>query len=397
MSQNEIFLIFLRYCLADKAEVPSVVSHINWKTLLKFAQKQAIAGIFAHKILEDNEQLHRASSFLSNRPSEDDVMDWMGVLTLIKNRNIEANKLCVKTTSNFSHEGFETCVLKGQGNNLLYPNFYIRTSGDIDIWTLPKLSLKQKLADESGFWKRLVLSDRMITFNYVRKLFPKAKFKCHHIEFNVWKNIPVEVHFYPMYLENFFSNKTLQSFFRNQRNIQFSHKVMLPETTEEVSIPTPFFNAIYQLTHINVHLLIEGIGLRQFVDYYYVLKHTPKEDHAAIRRLLYKMNLSKLAAAVLWIETEVLGLSSEYIYIEPDEKRGRKLLKEIQIVGNFGQYDTRMRVENEGFWHKQIRKTIQHSKFLMDYPSEEFCEPFFRLFHYIWRQWYNLKWWLFFT
>ena len=36
-------------------------------------------------------------------------------------------------------------------------------------------------------------------------------------------------------------------------------------------IPTVEFNIIFQLTHIYSHLMNEEIGLRQLVDYYYVL------------------------------------------------------------------------------------------------------------------------------
>ena len=51
---------------------------------------------------------------------------------------------------------------------------------------------------------------------------------------------------------------------------QFSHRVMLGEQGE-IAIPTVEFNIIFQLTHIFSHLMNEGIGLRQLVDYYYVL------------------------------------------------------------------------------------------------------------------------------
>ena len=39
----------------------------------------------------------------------------------------------------------------------------------------------------------------------------------------------------------------------------------------EIAIPTVEFNLIFQLTHIFSHLMNEGIGLRQILDYYYVL------------------------------------------------------------------------------------------------------------------------------
>ena len=51
---------------------------------------------------------------------------------------------------------------------------------------------------------------------------------------------------------------------------QFSHRVMLGEQGE-IAIPTVEFNLIFQLTHIFSHLMNEGIGLRQLVDYYFVI------------------------------------------------------------------------------------------------------------------------------
>ena len=55
-----------------------------------------------------------------------------------------------------------------------------------------------------------------------------------------------------------------------EKEEQFSHRVMLGEQGE-IAIPTVEFNLIFQLTHIFSHLMNEGIGLRQLVDYYYVL------------------------------------------------------------------------------------------------------------------------------
>lgn len=46
----------------------------------------------------------------------------------------------------------------------------------------------------------------------------------------------------------------------------------------------------------------------------------------------------------------------------------------------------------ESFWHLQIRKIAKHARFVFDYPTEEISEPFFRFAHFIWRQWYELKW-----
>lgn len=391
---ERLFLDFLKYCLSG-GNVPQSVSEITWHDLLLFAQKQAIVGVFAHKILCDNNELLKSDFFLDNKPTDDDIMEWMGAFTKIQRRNEKMNAYCIKVTHNFKKEGFDTCILKGQGNNLMYPDPFMRTSGDIDVWTVPTNERRKKAKLSANVLQRLSLSDRMITFHYVRSLFIKAQFKSQHIEFPIWRNIPIEVHFYPMYLENPFANHQLRKFYREQMDLQFSNKKELPSLEGSISVPTPFFNAIYQLAHINVHLLIEGIGLRQLIDYYYVLREVPMEQHTEIRSLLEAMYLSKLASAVMWILKNIFGLPDENLYIEPDEKRGRRLLEEIERGGNFGKYDPR-KPADEGFWHLQFRKTKQHAGLLMDYPSEELSEPLFRIAHFVWRQWYQLKWRLLF-
>lgn len=297
----------------------------------------------------------------------------MGALIQILRANERMNAYCVKTQALFKKAGYDSCILKGQGNTLYYPSPYIRNAGDIDIWLDGK---------------------RWDIFRFVRKYFPNAEFKCQHIEFPVWKQVPVEVHFFPMYLENFWSNRFLQQFFKNNKEKQFSNWKELPGQVGKICIPTPYFNAVYQLTHINVHVLIEGIGLRQFIDYYYVLKNLPKDKHEEVKRLVQKMHIDKLAAAVMYIEKEILGLDDQYLYVEPDIKRGQRLILEIAKGGNFGIYND-SKTEITSFWGKQLWKLRRNSHFIMDYPSEELSEPLFRICHWIWRQWYQLKWKLF--
>ncbi|WP_228114903.1 nucleotidyltransferase family protein [Segatella copri] len=80
----------------------------------------------------------------------------------------------------------------------------------------------------------------------------------------------VEVHYRPSFLLCFWHNRKLQKYYERVKEEQFSHRVMLGEQGE-IAIPTVEFNLIFQLTHIYSHLMNEGIGLRQLVDYYYVL------------------------------------------------------------------------------------------------------------------------------
>ena len=131
----------------------------------------------------------------------------------------------------------------------MYPNPYSRTPGDIDIWV-------------EGGDKRVI--------SFVRSISPHEKACYHHIEFPSYKGMEVEVHYRPSFLLCFWHNRKLQKYYERVKEEQFSHQVMLGEQGE-IAIPTVEFNLIFQLTHIFSHLMNEGIGLRQLVDYYFVI------------------------------------------------------------------------------------------------------------------------------
>ena len=48
-------------------------------------------------------------------------MKWMALALQIERRNALLNEQCGKLTEQYGHDGFSTCILKGQGNLLNYP------------------------------------------------------------------------------------------------------------------------------------------------------------------------------------------------------------------------------------------------------------------------------------
>ena len=177
------------------------------------------------------------------------LLQWMAESQMLEKANVRLNDAAIRVSEWFRKKGFRTCILKGQGNATMYPNPYSRTPGDIDIWV------------EGG-------DNRVISF--VRSISPHEKACYHHIEFPSYKGVEVEVHYRPSFLLCFWHNRKLQKYYERVKEVQFSHRVMLGEQGE-IAIPTAEFNLIFQLTHIFSHLMNEGIGLRQLVDYYYVL------------------------------------------------------------------------------------------------------------------------------
>ena len=135
-------------------------------------------------------------------------------------------------------------------------------------------------------------------------------------------------------------------------DLQCSNVVTLPDGYGEITVPTTSFNVIYILSHLYRHVFTEGIGLRQLIDYYFVLVKSEEgrvKNLTALQRELKYLGLWKFAGAVMYVLHETLGLPEAKMIAPIDVNEGRFLLAEIMQGGNFGQYDTRLgSKENEG-------------------------------------------------
>ena len=239
--QLQIFFDFLRFCIDSAKEIPDSLKETDWKEIYAIAQKQCLVGVLFDGIRKLPAEYVGMKKEL--------LLQWMAESQMLEKTNVRLNDAAIQVSEWFRKKGFRTCILKGQGNALMYPNPNSRTPGDIDIWV-------------EGGDKRVI--------SFVRSISPLEKACYHHIEFPSYKGVEVEVHYRPSFLLCFWHNRKLQKYYERVKEEQFSHRVMLGEQGE-IAIPTVEFNLIFQLTHIYAHLMNEGIGLRQLVDYYYVL------------------------------------------------------------------------------------------------------------------------------
>lgn len=371
----DLYLDFLRYSLNDNLTVPSSIGKINWQGLLKFAKEQAIVGVYSRRILFDNNDLNKCD-WQGNKPGEDDVMEWMGEVAKLRKRNHLLFEKSADLAKKFHEKDFCCCILKGQGNALHYPMPDLRTSGDIDIWAWQKCS--------KG------VSTRQFIGDFVRKDFPKAKMMYLHIDYPIYNNVPVEVHFYPSILNNPIRNKKLQKFFNSQKNIVLKHIVShtIENATYSFPAPTDSFNRIFELCHIMHHEFDEGIGLRQLIDYYYLLRRGfTEEERQHDYKLLNSFGMYRFASAVMYIMKTVLGLEDKYLLMLPDEKAGKLLLRDVIRGGNFGKYNKSFSHDGKDINPKRyFYKTFHNLSLVRYYPSETLWEPLFRTWHFLWRK-----------
>ena len=230
-----------------------VVAKIDWRQLYTFASRQALLGFCFDGIERLTKEF---SEELKQNPMRRDLlMTWMGAAQQIRRQNMKVNAVAGKLYSKFREDGLRCCILKGQGNALMYPNPYSRTSGDIDIW---------------------IDASRERIMEYAQKRFELGDdIRLQHLETSL-DGVPVELHFFPCSMNNPIYHARLQKWFRRNVDLQCSHIVGLPDGAGDIAIPTTAFNVIYQLTHLYHHFFDEGIGMRQIIDYFLVVNDFSK-------------------------------------------------------------------------------------------------------------------------
>lgn len=319
-----LWLELIRYCLDDTQPLPKGIDKMDWAGLFQFCQEQAIAGVVFHTIEKlKNERIEIPREML---------LQWFALSEQIKQRNMLLNKRCVELVEMFHNDGFECCILKGQGNTLMYPNPYCRTPGDIDILVRQKTDERSKKA-----YVRKVVTE------YVRRRFPKTRIRYQHIDYPVFSDVEVEVHFIPTAKNNPIYNKRIQKWADEWLNKKADGGCLmanLPDGQGKIPVPSVEFNVIYQMSHLMHHFFDEGIGLRQFVDYYYLLKSDVRSLKSDLFSTLKYLGLRKFAGAVMYVMREVFALDEQYMIAPVDEKRGKTLLNEIMKGGNFGKHPT---------------------------------------------------------
>lgn len=367
------FFQLLRFTVGSTDELPIGITSQEWADLLEMSVKQSVAGVVFSRI----EALDKDKIGIPL----DVLLDWVGFAEQVKGQSDLVNKRCVEVSRYFERHGFRCCILKGQGNALMYPNPLMRTSGDIDLWLIPQGDRRKKSDEVLAVVKK------------VRKLNPTGKICYHHVDAGKYKDVDVEAHYRPSFMNNLIYNRRMQQWFDRQVEKQFSNSVLLPEAKDTINVPDVSFNIVFQMAHLSNHIMHDGIGVRQMMDYYYVLRQaamlTDAERRDAVATIRH-LGLSDVAGAVMYVLREVFAMDESSLLVPVDEWRGRFLLTEMMEGGSFGHYDTRTKKPTSQ-WEKNWLRLKRDLRLMRYFPSECLWEPLFRWYHFFWRQLMELK------
>lgn len=376
-----LFFELIQVSIGRRDSLSRVPSAEEWSMLYSFSVKQAVAGVcFCGVQRLPKEQLVEMPVQLK--------LKWFALATQIKTRNELMNRRCVELQRILAKEGMESCFLKGQGVATLYcdgENFGLyRQCGDIDIYVPCGM-------DKALRWCREKYGD--VDFDYINAHVP------------VFKDVEVELHWRVQSMANLFRNRRLQQWlvseetkemiFGGKADLKPSESLQSSETS--ITVPSLEFNAFYLMLHCYNHEFSSGLGLRQLMDYYFLLRNInvnkkDKGDNSAPFNCLFKeFGMERFVGAVMWIMQEVFGLERERLLCVPDEKEGRYILAEVMAGGNFGHHDKRIRKVGNGKW-QSVFANLQHAMHVLKrYPSEAPWMPVWMVYHFIWKRTLKIK------
>lgn len=305
------FFELIQVALGNRISLSECPTVIEWQTLYLEAEKQAMVGI----MLSGIEKLP-----INQRPPQDLLLQWIGVGEMIRRRNALMDVAVVSLFMSLKAENVRIFVFKGQTLAPLYPDSGLRQSGDIDFYCY------HEDWDKAMAW---------LINNW--KVDPYELSTQKDVEF-VYNDVAYEMH----------RQLTLFTYPKHER---YWKNIVMPEILAHpcsvaingCNVPTlsPVYNVLFVFVHIFHHLISDGIGLRQFIDWMLLIESLKwdKKKTDILEKHLQGLGLKKAFSGLGAIMTDYLGLSVDNFPLsisDTDHKRAPMLMNNILQMGNFG-------------------------------------------------------------
>lgn len=360
-SSVDKFFELLQVAVGSRQSLSRIPDHSEWKAIYRMAGKQSLLGVSftALQTLGGDAD----DGFMAIGMSENQYLNWMSCAATIQQRNETVNACCREVQQIFAERGARSCIIKGQSNHQYYGDMAMfRQSGDIDIWV------------EGGREKVLKM---------VQDICPTRSIRETHAQLDIFEDTQVEVHYRPGLIRDFRRNRRLQDFFNSMADECFSNSLL----QLGFNVPTVQFNAVQQMMHIYHHIFDGGIGLRQVMDYYFVLTHLPSSDRETTMQVLRSLGVARFVAALMYVEQKVFGLDGRCLLCQPSVSDGEFLLSDILEGGNFGVHDSRKTHDSSKHFYGSFFSTyFANFRYLRFAPMEWLWSPLWRLYYFTWRK-----------
>lgn len=353
----DIIFELIRVALGKQECLSRSLSEVEWQSIYKEIQRQSITGICIYAIDKlPAEQQPPGHLFTKWKDDAAEIYLTNGIM----------DAYTAKIWKKLTRDGLDCAILKGQGLAPYYGELAkYRQPGDIDVWV------------KGGFDK---------VNAYVQSTIPSEVTDYHHFHYHIFDSagVEVELHHRPVLMRNPFDNMRLQRWCDT-----FGKESFLLLEDKNFAIPSTGFNRIFLIIHAYKHFIFDGIGIRQVMDCYQLLRNTqPNEDEMQTFRNLH---LLPFLRAMMWVfayifegceENEITKDRFPWMLCEPDAKEGKFLLQEILQSGNFAQNDSRYNFKHLSKLRFQAKHGIH---FISHYPSEILWMPLWLPWHQCWK------------
>ena len=379
----KLFFELIQVAVGNRDGLSRVPTAGEWLAIYDESEKQAIIGVMVAGL----ERLPK-----EQRPEQELLLQWIGISEQTRHGNLSLTKRCKQLQRKVSELGHKSSILKGQGVALYYdePLRDLRQSGDIDIFVGCGLKGTMEVARQLGIEE------------------PRWDYK--HLHLDIFEDAEVEMHYRVEVMLNLRKNRVLQKWFKNHeeeifdtkdfkqsriRELENTGHTENTKNTERLVTPTVEFNVFYILLHIYRHFLYEGVGMRQLMDYYFVLKKSYLSRIGELENSTNQTNyafdaikefeMERFAKGVMWVMQEVFALDRKHMIAEPLESEGRFILNEVMTGGNFGHYDERINKRHNGKLFTVMAICKHNWHLLWHYPSEIIWPPVWFVWHKCWK------------
>lgn len=310
MNNNTDFQFLLRYALweTESGDIAQQLSHSQYQTLRSLSEEQTTRGLISQALVDKKIKL-----------CVEDIADVISSIQNVKRFNRQLDQGVINFCQLMEKQGIRIIVLKGQTYAPFYPAPSLRQCGDIDFVCHPddiekavsflKYDLGLKLAHASSNKHASFIMDG-IEYEIHRKITNFAYLPSHY------------------YCEKVFMQEV------------WNHPYTMSIDGYPVPVMAPTYNAVYVFEHIFLHLISDGIGLRQFCDWAMLLHYYRDEiDRSLLIKHLKGVKLYKAYRRMGSVLVDYLGLPEEEFPLtisEKDRRFSEKILNNIYHRGNFG-------------------------------------------------------------
>lgn len=241
--EQNIFFSVIRSAIWQR-DIVLPQEQFSWKTIIDALQSHGVLAFVADSIMSLPHHL---------LPPPDLQERIMKTVAGIVRAHYRVNKVICEVFELLEREGFKPVLLKGQGLSQQYPDRFVRAVGDIDIFI-----------GRERFWEACDIVSRYCGGDGAER---EEDLTIHWSAFK--GDIDIEVH-------QVAADTAIPSI-KDEYN-RWAEQQLLSSCSyvtingRSIRVPDRQTNSIYVFEHLLKHIRVEGIGIRQFIDWLMILR-----------------------------------------------------------------------------------------------------------------------------